>query len=26
MLRKLTQKYDIIIPMKEWLTVKVGLN
>ena len=23
---KLTDKYDIIIPMKEWLTVKVALN
>lgn len=25
-LRKLTEKYDIVIPMKEWLTVKVALN
>mgnify|MGYP007088253513 CR=1 FL=1 len=23
---KLTDKYDIIIPMKEWITVKVALN
>ena len=25
-LRKLTEKYDIVIPMKEWITVKVALN
>lgn len=25
-LRKLTDKFDIVIPMKEWLTVKVALN
>lgn len=23
---KLTEKYDIVIPMKEWLTIKVALN
>lgn len=24
--RGLTSKYDIVIPMKEWITVKIALN